>query len=120
MKHSPEHVKKGWGYELIIDNTDRYCGKILHFDKRGSKGSMHFHAAKDETWYVLSGSFTIIIVNKDASRETIKLSKGDCMRVPKLTVHQIYAAEDNSSIIEVSSTDFLDDSHRVIGGDSQS
>jgi hypothetical protein len=36
-------VEKGWGHELIWVTNDKYCGKLLKFNK-GAKFSMHFHA----------------------------------------------------------------------------
>lgn len=60
-------VEKGWGAENIWVTNDLYCGKLLQF-KTGAKFSMHFHAKKDETWYVLGGSFIVRSINtKDAS-----------------------------------------------------
>ena len=38
-------VPKGWGYELIWATNDKYCGKIMVFEKKGAKFSMHFHKA---------------------------------------------------------------------------
>ena len=35
-------VDKGWGYELIWATNDKYCGKIMVFEKICSKFSMHF------------------------------------------------------------------------------
>ena len=35
-------VEKGWGYELIWATNDKYCGKIMVFEKVGSKFSLHF------------------------------------------------------------------------------
>ena len=52
-------VEKGWGYEIIWATTDKYCGKILVFEKKGSKFSMHFHKDKDETWFVNNGKFML-------------------------------------------------------------
>jgi mannose-6-phosphate isomerase-like protein (cupin superfamily) len=48
-------VEKGWGYELIWATTDKYCGKLMVFEKAGKKFSMHFHKEKDESWFVNSG-----------------------------------------------------------------
>ena len=28
-------VPKGWGYELIWATNDKYCGKIMVFEKKG-------------------------------------------------------------------------------------
>mgnify|MGYP000247277674 CR=1 FL=1 len=52
-------VQKGWGYELIFATNEKYCGKILFFEKAGNKFSMHFHHTKEETWYVLDGQFFV-------------------------------------------------------------
>ena len=49
-------VPKGWGYELIWASTDKYCGKIMFFEKANAKFSMHFHKEKDETWFVNTGN----------------------------------------------------------------
>ena len=38
-------VEKGWGHELIFATNDKYCGKLLNFNK-GAKFSMHFHDTK--------------------------------------------------------------------------
>ena len=60
-------VEKGWGSEEIWASNDKYCGKMMHFNE-GAKFSMHFHKDKEETWYVLSGEFTVRWINtKDAT-----------------------------------------------------
>ena len=30
-------VSKGWGYELIWATNDKYCGKIMFFEKANAK-----------------------------------------------------------------------------------
>ena len=35
-------VPKGWGEEIIIENNENYCGKILVFEPE-CKFSMHYH-----------------------------------------------------------------------------
>ena len=57
-RHSGK-VDKGWGYELIWATNDLYCGKIMVFEKAGSKMSMHFHKEKDESWFVNQGTFLL-------------------------------------------------------------
>ncbi len=47
-RHSGK-VDKGWGNELIWATNDLYCGKIMVFEKAGSKMSMHFHKEKDDS-----------------------------------------------------------------------
>ena len=41
-------IDKGWGYELIFASNDLYCGKIMVFNRKGAKFSMHYHAVKVE------------------------------------------------------------------------
>ena len=33
-------VKKGWGYEKWITNTEKYCGKILYFNLGNSAAKL--------------------------------------------------------------------------------
>jgi uncharacterized RmlC-like cupin family protein len=113
-------VEKGWGREMIFADMPEYCGKILIFDKENSKFSMHFHAYKDETWYVQKGSFLIKWINTvDASVHEEVLATGDVWNNPPLFPHQLIALEDDSQIIEVSTQDDADDNYRVMPGDSQ-
>ena len=59
-------VPKGWGEELIIENNEMYCGKLLIF-KEGCKFSMHYHLIKDETWYVDKGEFLYRWIDTDTA-----------------------------------------------------
>jgi quercetin dioxygenase-like cupin family protein len=111
-------VEKGWGNELIWATTEKYCGKLLNF-RKGAKFSMHFHAEKDETWYVLEGAFTVKVINtKNAELDEIKLKRGDVWHNPPLLPHQIICDE-AGTIIEVSTPDSVEDNYRVMKGDSQ-
>ena len=111
-------VKKGWGHELIWVTNDKYCGKLLKFNK-GAKFSMHFHAEKDESWYVLSGKFEIrYIMTEDASVRIETLNEGDAWRNEPLNPHQLICLEEGT-IIEVSTPDSVEDNYRIEKGDSQ-
>lgn len=113
-------VEKGWGKETIFASNELYAGKFLHFEKAGSKMSMHFHKEKDETWVVLNGAFLLRIIDTtDANIRDIALNPGDTWRNPPLLPHQLEALEDNSVIIEVSTADAAEDNFRVMPGDSQ-
>lgn len=111
-------VEKGWGHELIFANEPLYCGKILHFNT-GEKTSMHFHAEKVETFYVLTGEYNITTINtRDASRNTTHLIPGEKMDIPRLFPHQIESVF-GGDIIEVSTHDDANDSYRIEEGSSQ-
>jgi quercetin dioxygenase-like cupin family protein len=111
-------VEKGWGNEFIFATNDKYCGKLLKFNK-GSKFSMHFHAEKDETWYVLDGRFEVRWIDTtDASEKFANLVPGDTWHNPPLLPHQVICIE-AGTLIEVSTPDSIADNHRIQKGDSQ-
>ena len=111
-------VEKGWGNEFIFASTDKYCGKLLNFNT-DAKFSMHFHAGKDETWYVLRGRFQVRCIDtKTASEYVQNLSAGDTWHNPPLLPHQLHCIE-AGTIIEVSTPDSVEDNYRVRPGDSQ-
>ena len=121
MNTSGRKVNKGWGHELIFADTKDYCGKLLVFDKKGKKFSMHFHDKKDETWYVYKGSFKIsYIITDTAETKEVILNTADIWHNERLSLHQLMSLEDDSIIFEVSTHDDPEDSYRVAPGDSQS
>lgn len=111
-------VPKGWGEELIIENNELYCGKLLIF-KAGCKFSMHYHMIKDETWYVESGEFIYRWIDTETA-DVIEqnLKPGDIVRQLPGQPHQLEALTDGK-IFEVSTQHFDEDSYRVWKGDSQ-
>jgi len=111
-------VAKGWGSENIWATNDKYCGKLLKFNT-GSKFSMHFHAEKEETWYVLSGSFIVRCIDTaNANQYEHALKEGDVWHNKPLLPHQLICVEEGV-IIEVSTPDSVEDNYRVGKGDSQ-
>ena len=118
MERLEGFVKKGWGHELIWATNEKYCGKLLKFNK-GAKFSMHFHAEKEESWYVLSGKFIVKIIDpKNANVYDHELNAGDTWHNFPLLPHQLICVEEGT-IIEVSMPDSVEDNYRVGKGDSQ-
>jgi quercetin dioxygenase-like cupin family protein len=111
-------IPKGWGEELIIENNEKYCGKLLIF-KKGCKFSMHYHLIKDETWYVDSGKFIYRWIDTETAEVVEQvLTKGDIVRQRPGQPHQLEAIE-AGKVFEVSTEHFDVDSYRVWKGDSQ-
>lgn len=111
-------IEKGWGSELIWATNDKYCGKLLHF-KNDAKFSMHFHAEKDETWYVLTGKFIVHWIDTNtAEKMSVELRPGSTWRNVPLLPHQLECLEEGT-IIEVSTPDSVEDNYRVMPGDTQ-
>jgi mannose-6-phosphate isomerase-like protein (cupin superfamily) len=112
------HIPKGWGHEIVFENNEKYCGKILVF-KEGAEFSMHYHMIKDETWYVESGVFLYRwIATETAEVNTVTLIVGDTVRQRPGQPHQLKALTEGR-IYEVSTQHFDSDSYRVWKGDSQ-
>lgn len=114
----PEVHKKGWGEEIWIANNEKYCGKILKFNK-GAEFSMHYHMLKHETFYILEGE--IILKGYDLSDATEyqeAFRAGDVLVIPAGNPHKIIALEE-TRVIEISTQHFESDSYRIQKGDSQ-
>ena len=112
-----EYHPKGWGYELWITNTEKYCGKLLFFNE-GKKCSYHYHRRKTETFYVQSGKL-ILRHGEDNDLDNaveVLLSAGDVFDVPPLLRHQMEAVED-TELFEFSTYHSEGDSYRIVKGD---
>jgi mannose-6-phosphate isomerase-like protein (cupin superfamily) len=80
---------------------------------------MHFHSDKDETWYCLSGKFTLRWVDTTTAEifEEEFLPKHTWRNQPKIP-HQLICHE-AGTIVEVSTPDSVEDNYRIFPGDSQ-
>jgi len=106
----PRYVDKPWGGELWFAHTDRYAGKLLYV-KAGQRLSVQYHAAKDETSFLLSGR---LVVSQGPAPDSLvekELGPGDAWRNSAGLVHSMEALED-STVIEVSTPE-LDDVVRL-------
>ena len=109
---------KGWGDELWIVNNEKYCGKILRFNK-GASFSMHYHIQKEETWCVTRGKLKLEYFDLEKAEKLQKyLEEGDVVHLKPCIPHKLTALED-SSIFEVSTQHFDEDSYRIEKGSSQ-
>ena len=116
-KFSPEIHPKGWGRELWIYNSEKFCGKILVFEP-GKKCSWHYHNIKDEVFFLQSGRIKLTYgeVDDRSLATTIILEPGDSFHVPPGLRHQMEGLE-FSELYEISTTHIESDSIRVIKGD---
>jgi len=112
-----KHVPKGWGWERWIVNCEKYCGKLLFFEK-GKRCSWHFHKIKDEVFYLQSGQMMVYYSKEDdiTKASQIILNPGEKFHVATGLRHQMVALKD-SELFEFSTEHFDSDSHRIIKGD---
>jgi quercetin dioxygenase-like cupin family protein len=104
--HQPEVIEKVWGKEVIIHNSNLYCGKILEF-KKDYYSSFHYHTEKTETWFVLSGTLSL---QYEGNSRT--LTPNSIVHLPPYTLHQLFALTD-SIILEVSTPHNDNDTIRI-------
>jgi hypothetical protein len=113
-------IDKGWGYEIVWTNNDKYCGKILIFEKVGAKTSLVLHKEKRKSWFVNAGSFKLTFVNTQTGEiQDVILEEGKTVDLAELSPHQVEALQPNSMIYEVGTTDFVEDRFRLAPGDTQ-
>ena len=113
-------VKKGWGFEIVFANNDKYCGKLLVFDRVGAKTSLVFHKDKAKSWFINAGKFKVKFI--DVATGEIKeavLEEGKTVDFGPLSPHQVEALVANSVIFEVGTGDYIEDRFRLAPGDSQ-
>ena len=113
-------VDKGWGFEIVFANNDKYCGKLLVFERAGAKTSLVFHKEKTKSWFVNAGKFKVRYI--DVSTGEIKeavLEEGKTADFGPLGPHQVEALVAGSIIFEVGTADYAEDRFRLAPGDTQ-
>ena len=113
-------VKKGWGFEIIFANNDKYCGKLLVFERVGAKTSLVFHKEKVKSWFVNAGKFKVTYVDvATGEMKQSELNEGQTADFAQLGPHQVEALVANSIIFEVGTSDYIEDRFRLAPGDTQ-
>ena len=113
--NKPKIVNKEWGHEIWLANNEHenYCGKIL-FIKKGHSTSMHFHAKKHESFYILEGQLDIDIIDTETSKKyEISLSQGEVFSLDRFMPHMLKAVVSDVKSIETSTYHEDEDSYRV-------
>ena len=113
-------IDKGWGFELVFANNDKYCGKLLVFERAGAKTSLVFHKEKAKSWFINAGKFKVkfIDVSTGEMKEAV-LEEGQTADFGQLGPHQIESLLPNSIIFEVGTGDYVEDRFRLAPGDTQ-
>ena len=113
-------VDKGWGYEIVWANNDKYSGKLLVFERAGAKTSLVFHKEKRKSWFVNAGKFKVTFIDVTTGEvKTAELAEGQTADFAELGPHQIESLVPNSIIFEVGTPDYVEDRFRLSPGDSQ-
>ena len=95
-KSTPKIVHKPWGQEVWIIENEKYSGKFLELNK-GMQSSLHYHAKKTETMYVLHGTLEITYSNNSV----LVVNIGESITLLPGITHRLKAVED-LKLIEIS------------------
>ena len=113
-------IDKGWGFELVFANNDKYCGKLLVFERAGAKTSLVFHKEKAKSWFVNAGKFKVSYIDVSTGEmKQSEISEGQTADFGQLGPHQVEALVANSIIFEVGTGDYVEDRFRLAPGDTQ-
>jgi len=94
-----------WGYELWVENNEKYCNKLLILNK-GFESSWHYHERKDETFVILEGKVSLTYAdNPNAHNQNIILNPGDKFRLKPGVIHTFKSLTPKSIVMEISTTD---------------
>jgi len=101
-KQYAKHIPKPWGFEEIICNNDKYCGKLLHINA-GQSTSWHYHKKKDEHFHVQHGRLVLYYgEDLDMNRaEVVTLYEGEGFHIPVGLIHKLVAPVE-TVVLEIS------------------
>lgn len=101
-------VRKVWGNEFIVLNTNNYCMKLMELFPY-KQCSSHRHVVKDETFLVIEGGMTL-----EVGDEKMFLGVGDRKRIKPGTWHRFknFTPDKPCWFIEVSTYDSPKDVER--------
>lgn len=110
-----EYVDKTWGHEQIFTNGPFYAAKALVLNPK-SFCSWHMHKSKIETFILMEGN-AILQYGWEEDVEhasSIEMEKGHAYLIERGMKHRVISNANGAKILEVSTTDYPDDSFRFI------
>ena len=113
-------IDKGWGYEIVWANNEKYSGKLLVFERVGAKTSLVFHKDRAKSWFVNAGKFRVSYIDVSTGEmKQSELGEGQTADFGQLGPHQVESLMPNSIIFEVGTGDYVEDRFRLAPGDTQ-
>ena len=109
-------VNRAWGNEIrIVSNEDNnYSGKILNINQNNST-STHFHSKKHKTFYVLSATLTVEIIEPDtADLMSYDVDSEETFEIEQNVAHRLLAKDGGVTVIEMSTYHEDNDVYRVL------
>ena len=110
----PLRIEKDWGYELIYQNNQLYCCKLL-FINSDQSCSYHLHLTKHETLLVIDGVLEIDTTHNKI-KKSYQVNKGEAFVVAPGFIHSLRALTASVTLIESSTPSYDTDSIRIANG----
>jgi len=104
------HDGHKWGYEIWIENTSNYCGKLLVLMNQ-VKSSLHYHKIKQETFIILQGTVQLRVGDS-----VLILEENNKVFVDRETRHQFQAISPTAVIMEISTHHEDSDAYKIEEG----
>ena len=108
-------TNKDWGNIIkIVDNEENnYSGRIINLNEN-EMTSTHFHSKKHKTFYVLSGTLTIEIIEpQNGEVVSFNIDSEECFDIEQNVAHRLMAKNGGVTIIEISTFHHDEDVYRV-------
>ena len=103
-------VNRTWGYEVVWTSNDKYCGKILIFEKAGNTTALTIHKEKHKSWFVNAGKVKVSYIDtRTGERKESELQEGMTFEAGPVAPYQIQALHDETMLFEVSTPDHQND-----------
>ena len=112
-------IDRHWGYEIVWANNEKYSGKILVFEKAGSKTTLTLTKERQKSWFVQHGRFKLIFIDIKTGKggETI-IEEGKTVDIAEMSPHSLEALTPNSMIFEVGTADDINDNFKLSPDDA--
>ena len=106
---------KEWGNVIkIVDNEDNnYSGRIININQN-NQTSTHFHSNKHKTFYVLSGTLVLDIIEPDSAEVmSYEIDSEETFEIEQNVAHRLRAVDSGVTVIEISTYHHDSDVYRV-------
>jgi quercetin dioxygenase-like cupin family protein len=91
------YIKKNWGYELVIANTELYFG-LIKIITESEKTPLIYHKKRDISVFVLQGS---VIIELEGKKKT--LNGGESIHICPKIIYRLFSVKSDATIIEIGS-----------------
>jgi streptogramin lyase len=114
------NMQTEYGIDVTWADKSDYCGKILVFEKLGSKMHFHFHKDTKKSWFVNAGSFIIRCIDTTTGKMvTHPLQEGAVFDVDVLQpVSLEVTSQGGGTVLQVGTKNEKNDTYIITPADS--